>query len=141
VTHTPSPHTRQPRRFHLLWAGLTTALVVFAAACGDSGASEFVLSPEAQQGQRLYNTSGCAGCHGRAGQGGVGPALVDIADTERPLIDGRTVIADNDYLVRAIMDPNIEIVDGYGLRMPSNRLTEAEVQLVIAFITELEPAP
>jgi cytochrome c oxidase subunit 2 len=141
VTHTPSPHTRQPRRLHLLWAGLATALVVFAAACGDSGAPPLTLSVEAQEGQRLYITSGCAGCHGRVGQGGVGPALVGLVGTERPLIDGRTVIADNDYLVRAIMDPNIEIVDGYSLRMPSNRLTEAEVQLVITFITELEPAP
>jgi cytochrome c oxidase subunit 2 len=141
VTHTPSPYTHQPRRLHLLWAGLATALVMVAAACGDGGAPPLTLSVEAQEGQRLYTTSGCAGCHGRVGQGGVGPALVGIAGTERPLIDGRTVIADNDYLVRAIMDPNIEIVDGYSLRMPSNRLTEAEVQSVIAFITELEPAP
>jgi cytochrome c oxidase subunit II len=51
------------------------------------------------------------------------------------------VIADDDYLVRAIMDPNAEIVDGYSLRMPSNRLSEDEVQSVIAFMKELEPRP
>jgi cytochrome c oxidase subunit II len=140
VAHTPSPHTRHTRRLHLVWAGLVTAIVMVAAACGDTGAPELTLSPEAQQGQQLYNTSGCAGCHGRAGQGGVGPALVGIAGTPRPLVDGRTVTADTGYLMRAIMDPNVEIVDGYSLRMPSNRLTEAEVLLVIAFITALEPA-
>jgi cytochrome c oxidase subunit II len=98
------------------------------------------LSAEAQEGQRLYNNSGCAGCHGRAGQGGVGPALVGIEGTERPLVDGSTVIADTEYLIRAIMDPNAEIVNGYRLRMPANRLTETEVRAVIAFITELEPS-
>jgi cytochrome c oxidase subunit 2 len=123
-------------------AAVATSLVVLlAAACGDTADTTANLSPTAIEGQRLYNVSGCAGCHGRAGQGGVGPSLVGISGTERPLLDGTTVIADQAYLIRAIMDPNVEIVDGYSLRMPSNRLSEAEVLTVIAFITELEPSP
>jgi mono/diheme cytochrome c family protein len=146
VTHISSPQadgeSRRPKKsraFHLMLAALTASVVWLAAACGDDG-STVELTPVAQEGQRLYVNSGCAGCHGRVGQGGVGPALAGISGIERPLIDGRTVIADEEYLIRAIMDPNVEIVDGYSLRMPSNRLTESEVRSVIAFILELEPS-
>ncbi len=134
--------SRTGGRLRVAAAALATSVVVLlATACGDNTDSSLNLSPAAIEGQRLYNVSGCAGCHGRAGQGGVGPSLIGISGTERPLLDGTTVIADQAYLIRAIMDPNVEIVDGYSLRMPSNRLSEAEVLAVIAFITELEPSP
>ena len=139
MTPNPSRPARRSRPPHFIWAGCATLIVVFAAACGTGGTPPLALTPEAQEGQRLYTTAGCAGCHGRAGQGGVGPSLAGIQGTERTLTDGRIVIADTNYLVRAIMEPDIEIVSGYSLRMPSNRLTESEVQSVIAFITELEP--
>lgn len=134
-------HTRSGRRIRLALALVAISVVWLASACGDDGSTALDLSPSAAEGQKLYNVSGCAGCHGRAGQGGIGPVLVGISGTERPLIDGSTVIADEAYLIRAIMYPNAEIVAGYSLRMPSNRLSESEVLAVIAFITELEPSP
>jgi cytochrome c553 len=140
-----SPQPRSPRRksriTRLVTLGITASVMLFAVACGDGGSTALPLSPAAEEGRRIYVSSGCAGCHGRAGEGGVGPQLAGISGTERPLLDGRIVIADDDYLVRSIMDPNAEIVDGYSLRMPSNRLSEAEVQSVITFMKELEPRP
>jgi mono/diheme cytochrome c family protein len=121
----------------LLGVAVTTAVLVLAA-CAD-GSVDLPLSEQAQRGQRLYQGSGCAGCHGGDGGGGVGPALVGLRDTERPLLDGTTVIADQDYLVRSIMDPNAQLVDGYSLRMPSNNLSREQVDDIIAFIDELEP--
>lgn len=137
---TESHSLRSGRRVRLALAAVAISIVWLATACGDDASTAVNLSPAAAEGQRLYNVSGCAGCHGRSGQGGVGPTLVGIAGTERPLVDGRTVIADEAYLIRAIMDPNAEIVAGYSLRMPSNRLSESEVLSVIAFITSLEPS-
>ena len=137
---TESHSLRSGRRVRLALVAVAVSMVWLSTACGDDASTAVNLSPAAAEGQRLYNVSGCAGCHGRAGQGGVGPTLVGIAGTERPLVDGRTVIADEAYLIRAIMDPNAEIVAGYSLRMPSNRLSESEVLSVIAFINSLEPS-
>ena len=116
------------------WAAIATAAVLLiAAACAGDGPDQ-ALSPEAAEGRRLYNSNGCAGCHGTDGRGGVGPAMVGLAGSERTLIDGTVVVADNEYLMRAIMEPNAEIVAGYSLRMPSNRLDLDQVNAVIAYI-------
>jgi cytochrome c oxidase subunit 2 len=117
-----------------------TALVV-VAACGGTGNADLALSAQAEEGRRLYNSSGCSGCHGGQGGGGVGPALAGLPGIERELIDGTTVIADEAYLVRSIMEPDAEIVAGYPLRMPSNRLTESQVADIVAYINEMEPSP
>ncbi len=121
-------------------AAAVTAMVLVTAACSDRG-GDLVLSEQAARGQSLYRDSGCAGCHGGDGGGGAGPTLVGIRDTERPLLDGTTVIADQDYLIRSIMEPHIELVDGYSLRMPSNNLSLDQVLDVIAFIDELDQQP
>jgi len=131
---------RAPRPAH--WSALATAVVVLAAAAacgGGDGGPE--LSEQAREGRRLYNSSGCAGCHGREADGGVGPSLVGIAGTERTLVDGTTVIADDAYLTRALTDPDAEIVAGYSLRMPGNRLNATEVAAIVAYMKELEAAP
>jgi cytochrome c oxidase subunit 2 len=53
------------------------------------------------------------------------------------LTDGRVVVADDEYLRRAIVDPDAEIVAGYSLKMPRNSLSDAEVDDVIAYIHDL----
>lgn len=137
--HSHPQRHRQRRRTRTRLIGVAvTSAVLLLAACAERSV-DLTLSEQAQRGQRLYQGSGCAGCHGGDGGGGVGPALIGVRDTERPLLDGTTVIADQDYLVRAIMDPNAELVDGYSLRMPSNNLSREQVDDIIAFIDELEP--
>jgi len=121
-------------------AGVLTSAVLVLAGCSDRG-GDLVLNEQATRGQSIYVESGCAGCHGRDGAGGVGPTLVGIRDTERPLMDGTTVIADQEYLIRSIMEPHAELVDGYTLRMPTNNLTLEQVLDVIVFIDELSVQP
>lgn len=89
-------------------------------------------------GQLLYEKSGCAGCHGRDGTGIVGPALTNILGSEISLEGGRTIVADYDYLVRSILDPGSEKVDGFSIEMPSNTLTEKEAQAIATFLQELK---
>lgn len=119
-----------------------TSLVLGAAllsACASSGPGDVSgLSAEAQRGAELYVVRGCQSCHGAEGSGGIGPAVAGIAGTERELIDGTVVIADTEYLRRSITDPNAEIVAGYSIRMPENRLSDADVDALVAYIEELE---
>lgn len=125
-------------------APLATVVVVIAAvgaACSPDAGSNQTFSPEAAEGRRLFNSQGCSGCHGANGGGGVGPPMVGLHMSERELTDGRTVIADDEYLTRSITDPRVDIVAGYSLPMPSNRLNDAQVAAIVAYIKELEPSP
>jgi cytochrome c oxidase subunit 2 len=112
----------------------TLAVAVGAASCGGGGSD---LSELAQRGKSTSTSNGCASCHGSNGQGGVGPGWIDLAGSDRELKDGRTIVADDAYLIRAILDPQAEEVEGYSLKMPTNGVSEAEAQDIIAYIKEL----
>ncbi len=121
-------------------AGLAAVagLVGTTAAC--SSAPELTLSASAQEGKTLYDTNGCASCHGANGAGGVGPALAGIAGTNIVLSDGSSVLADRAYLIESILQPQAQLVDGYNIKMPQNQLSETQADLVAQFIEEL-PSP
>lgn len=106
------------------------------AACSSEPVLE--LGAGAREGKSLYDTNGCASCHGSNGSGGVGPALAGIAGTDIALSDGSSVIADRAYLVESILQPQAQLVDGYNIKMPQNQLTAEQADLVAQFIEELE---
>lgn len=51
--------------------------ILYAGAFGERGAHEEV--DPAVLGAQVYRSAGCSGCHGAAGEGGVGPALAGEA--------------------------------------------------------------
>jgi cytochrome c oxidase subunit 2 len=97
---------------------------------------------DAECGQRWAATYGCTACHSINGDEGVGPTWVGLFGHEVPLADGSTVVADEAYLHQSIVDPNALIVAGFqpGV-MPQDfaeRLTEEQIQQIIAFIMSLQ---
>lgn len=110
------------------------ALALGLSACGDDASN---LSETAQRGKDTALSNGCASCHGAQGQGGVGPTWIDLAGSDRELKDGTTVVADEAYLLRSILEPGVEEVVGYTLAMPVNNLSEAEAADIVAYIEEL----
>jgi cytochrome c oxidase subunit 2 len=119
----------------ILVAGSVTALLALASACS-AGTSASPTSP-ATRGERIARANGCAGCHGENFEGGAGPGWVGLAGSTVTLVDGSTVVADDDYLTRAIADPAAELVAGYTLKMPANDLTAEEIADIVAFINTL----
>lgn len=115
-------------------AVVAAATIVFAACGGDE---ELNLSPAAAEGRAIAQEAGCVSCHGADGGGQVGPAWKGLAGSAVSLADGTTVLADTEYLTRAITDPDAEMVEGYTIRMPENTLSDAEVASVVAYIEEL----
>jgi cytochrome c oxidase subunit 2 len=115
-------------------------VVLLATACGGDAADGPALSSEASAGRRIATSAGCASCHGSDGEGNVGPAFVGLLGSERELRDGTTVIADEAYLRESIQDPSAKMVAGYSLRMPTNNLSDAEIDQIITWITELSTA-
>jgi cytochrome c oxidase subunit 2 len=93
-------------------------------------------------GRILVGELGCVACHSLDGSVIIGPSWQGIAGTEELLIDGSSVFVDADYLTKAILDPNIQVVEGFtpGL-MPAiyaDMLSADEISDIVAFILSLE---
>lgn len=117
---------------------LAGAVVVTLAACGgNAGGPE--LSEEAEAGRTVFQRNGCASCHGSDGGGGVGPALAGLWGEPVVLDDGSVVTADRDYIRQSIVDPRSQIVQGYNVPMPTNNLTDGEIDSILAYIEAIGP--
>ncbi|MBY5991756.1 cytochrome c oxidase subunit II [Ferrimonas balearica] len=86
----------------------------------------------------LAQAKGCLACHSVDGSAMIGPTWQGLADSERVLITGETVVADAEYLRRAIVEPAVEVVEGYPPVMPPVSLSEEEIQALVTFIQELK---
>jgi len=86
------------------------------------------------RGAQIYNDKGCASCHDSNDM--IGPSLQNIYGTSVKLNDGKNVLVDDNYLRRAILTPNSEIVQGFDPVMPTfqGQLSEQELILLINYI-------
>jgi cytochrome c oxidase subunit 2 len=117
---------------------LITALFVVSvvAACGSDGEVP-ELEGEPERGRQIAADNGCAVCHGQHGQGGAASGFFGLWGSDVELSDGTFVVADAEYLRRAIVDPDAEIVAGSRLEMPTVELTEEEVDAMLVWIEAL----
>jgi cytochrome c oxidase subunit 2 len=91
------------------------------------------------QGARLALEKGCARCHTVDGLNHLGPTWKDMYRSEVKLTNGKTVIADEAYLTRSMMDPLAEVVAGYAPTMPSfqGQLSSGEAAALVEYIKSL----
>jgi len=96
------------------------------------------MSPAAA-GQQMFESLGCASCHGANGEGGRGPALLGTFNSNVTLNNGQTVKADEAYLRESILNPQAKIVNGFGPIMPSfqGQVNEEQLLQVVAYIKSL----
>jgi len=142
ATHASSRSSSTPRRTrhtHRALAVGVIAVMTLAASCGSDDDSASPSSP-VEAGEQLARSKGCAGCHGQDFDGGAGPGWIGLAGSEVVLVDGSTLVADDDYLTRAIADPSADLVEGYNLKMPANNLTADEIAEIVAYINTLADA-
>ncbi len=135
----PTTTIRSTRKRSLL---AIAAIGLLPACAADTGADP-QLPPAAAEGRSVARSKGCSACHGSDGGGGVGPPFVGLYGSE-VAIQGQddTVTADRDYLVRSIVEPSAQLVEGYNLPMPRTELTDDEIDAMIAYIEALaEQAP
>lgn len=79
---------------------------------------------------------GCASCHSIDGSRREGPTWQGLSGSEVTLQDGSTVVADADYLRRAIEDPSSEVPLGFN-PMPTQQLTPQQVDELVNYIAGL----
>jgi len=91
-------------------------------------------------GQQLFQSLGCVSCHGANGEGGRGPALLGVFNSNVVLSGNQTVKADEGYLRESITNPQAKIVNGFGPIMPSfqGQISEEEIIAFTAFLEELK---
>jgi cytochrome c oxidase subunit II len=111
---------------------------------GGAVATGPVASP-ADAGRELFaNVFGCVACHRDDGTTGLGPVLGGVAGNPVTLTDGRTVVADDNYLRESIMNPSAKIVQGFtspSIMPPfQGSVSEEQVMQLIAYIKSLKPA-
>jgi cytochrome c oxidase subunit 2 len=91
-------------------------------------------------GQQLFQTLGCASCHGANGEGGRGPALHELFGSQQTLTGGQKITADEAYIRESILDPQAKLVDGFGPIMPTfqGQVSEDQLMQMIAYIKSLQ---
>src|SRR5205823_9965652 len=96
------------------------------------------LSP-ATAGQQMFESLGCASCHGANGEGGRGPALLGLFGSNVVLNNNQTVRGDEGYVRESILNPQAKIVSGFGPIMPSfqGQVNEEQLLQLVAFVKSL----
>jgi cytochrome c oxidase subunit 2 len=138
-------------RYHLFCAeycgmnhsGMTGSVIVMEQRQFDDWLSGNTGSTTpATAGQQLYQTLGCASCHGANGEGGRGPALAGSFGNLVQLQNGQSARVDEGYIRESITNPQAKLVVGFGPIMPTFQGQVSEDQLVqlVAYIKSLQPA-
>ncbi|HUB77439.1 MAG TPA: cytochrome c oxidase subunit II [Bryobacteraceae bacterium] len=92
-------------------------------------------STMAESGSKLFNGMGCPACHKPDGTGRC-PSLVGLYGSTVHLADGRSIVADADYIRESIVLPQAKIVAGYGSLMPTykGQVTEEDLVQLVEYI-------
>jgi mono/diheme cytochrome c family protein len=97
------------------------------------------------QGQRVATQMGCLGCHSIDGstEGRPGPTLRGLWGAERQLAGGRSVLADEAYILRSIAEPATDLVAGFQgkeIAMPSYRgvIANDDLKSLLLYLRTLE---
>ena len=89
----------------------------------------------------LFQSLACVTCHraGASGRLARGPALEGVYGTQVKLADGRTVIADDNYVRESILNPTAKVTAGWEPVMPTfqGQVTEEQLSQLIAYVRSL----
>ena len=96
----------------------------------------------AQTGETMFQQLGCSTCH-RTDTQGRGPNLTGLYGKKVMLADGRTVVADENYIRESILVPGAKVVSGFQPVMPvfQGLVTEEQLNSLIAYVKSLNQAP
>jgi cytochrome c oxidase subunit 2 len=136
----------KPGTYHLFCAeycgtqhsGMIGSIVVLPAAQYEAWMTGGSTGPLSLTGEKVFAELGCVTCH-RSDAQGRGPSLQGLSGSPVKLEDGRTVVADENYLRESILDPGAKIVSGYKPVMPTFQglVSEEQVNALVAYVKSL----
>lgn len=91
--------------------------------------------PLSATGEKIFAELGCVTCH-RSDSSGRGPNLQGVFGKPVQLEDGRTVIADENYIRQCILDPGSKRVKGFQPIMPTFQglVSEEQLNALVAYV-------
>jgi len=94
--------------------------------------------PPAEAGEYLF-TRRCTQCHSNDGTVTTGPTLKGIFGQTHAMLDGNSVLVDENYIRESIMDPQAKVRKGFQPVMPTFKgiLSDDEITYLIAYIKTL----
>jgi cytochrome c oxidase subunit 2 len=98
--------------------------------------------PLAVVGEHVAARAGCMRCHTPDGTPHIGPTWAGLYGSTIPLEGGGTLVVDDAYLTRSMMDPAKEIHRGFKNVMPTYQglLSSADVGALVEYIRSLRDA-
>jgi len=137
-----------PGTYHLFCAeycgmnhsGMTGSIIVMEPREFDNWLSGNAGSgTPAAAGQQLFQSLGCASCHGANGEGGRGPTLAGVFGQKTQLQTGDSVTVDEGYVRESILNPQAKLVAGFGAIMPTfqGQITEDQLMQLVAYVKSL----
>ena len=104
--------------------------------------SNEALRPElVKLGEKTARRKGCASCHSLDGKIKPGPTWKGLYGSTRVLTNGKEMVANEEYLRRAIFDPRAEVVKGFPRSlMPKDfgrKLSDEQTAAIIELIKSL----
>jgi len=99
-------------------------------------------APLQETGKQLFVSLGCSTCH-RFDVQGRGPNLQGAYNKPVLLEDGRTVIADENYVRESILNPTAKIVSGFKPVMPTFQgiISDEQLNALVAYVKSLSQPP
>ena len=93
-------------------------------------------SPEVARGRQVAEQNGCFACHSLDGSSVVGPTWQGMWGREVTMSDGTTLTVDEDYVIRSIVNPNEQLVEGFAAVMTPYDFEDEDMSSLIAFLRE-----
>lgn len=124
------------------WLQAQPTFAMTMAAPGAVAGTHDQSAPDAklETGKQLAQSKGCVACHSLDGSSGVGPSWKNLFGKTVSLSDGSSVLADEAYLKKSILDPQAQIVKGFAPIMPKLEMSDAELAALIVYIESLSDA-
>lgn len=93
----------------------------------------------AKMGKDLVSAKGCTGCHSIDGSVIVGPTFKGLFNRKAVVVTAgkeREVVADKEYLIKSILEPEADIVKDFQPIMPPQKglLTDDEVEEIVEYL-------
>ncbi|MGD0759636.1 MAG: c-type cytochrome, partial [Candidatus Sulfotelmatobacter sp.] len=138
----------KPGTYHLFCAeycgtqhsGMIGSIVVMEPAQYAVWMSGGPAGPLSVTGEKIFAELGCSTCH-RSDAQGRGPNLHGVFGNPVALADGRTLVADENYIRECILDPGAKRVKGFQPIMPTFQglVSEEQVNALVAYVKSLSP--
>jgi len=115
-------------------ATLAVVIAVMFVGVPVFGGMASVLAQSAADGEALFASSGCSGCHSTGANTILGPGLGGLADRAGTQTD----LSADDYLRQSLTDPGAFIVEGFPPVMPAFAdLSDADLGSLVAYLGTL----